>query len=193
MVSTIGPEYSLLREMPAMHGDIVKFRGRLALPFRKPVDITRIEKEFFLVPQPSNEMSDQKSGALDSSGGGEVDIVGITHLSFLLQQLQHYSAMSYFSVTLGTCLIRETLELCDMQLSYISGLEDANAGPRSDVSDSERDKRATGSCFTEYVRAAGPGVIVGVSYDEEESNKDRSTFVQKLFPLPLYFVAAVDN
>jgi hypothetical protein len=179
--------------MPAMHGDIVKFRGRLALPFRKPVDISRLEKEFFLVPQPSNEMSDPKSGLLDSRGGGEADIVGITHLSFLLRQLTHYSAMSYFSVTLGTCIIRETLELCDMQLSYIPGLEDTNAGPRSDVSDSVSGEGAIGSCFTEYVRAAGPGVIVGVSYDERENRKDRSTFLQKLFPLPLYFVAAVDG
>jgi hypothetical protein len=173
-----------------MHGDTVKFRGRLALPFRKPVDFSRMEKEFFLVPQSSNEMSDPKSGVLESSGGGEVDIVGITHLSFLLQQLTHYSAMSYFSVTLGTCIIRETLELCDMQLSYIPGLEDTHAGPRSD---SVSGKRGLGSCFTEYVRAAGPGVIVGVCYDEGESSTDRSTVLKRLFPLPLYFVAAIES
>lgn len=172
--------------MPKKDGEIVQFQGRLALPLRVPVDISRIEKEFVLVPvddhhSPQSEFQEPTSDLANV----EAEIVGKTQYSHLLQRLMPFSATSFFSATLGTCIIPETLELCDMQLSY-----NFSAG-RSSPADRER---VADKYQTEYARVAGPGVIVGVSYVEEEKDKDRSglsTFLQKLLPEPLYFVAAI--
>ena len=70
MAATIGPDYSVWRDMPAETGQLAMFRGKAALPTHV-LGISSFEKAFFLRPAAGEAASGSgSSGGSGTSSGG---------------------------------------------------------------------------------------------------------------------------
>jgi hypothetical protein len=96
----------------------------------------------------------------------------------------------YFESCIGPSLVPLTDELCDMTISYLDP-DEIRFDPGKDIPRSawplprvQRPPFDQG--YVDYVRAAGPGVLVGMGYRTRSPDVGKSGV--PLVPSPLYFI-----
>lgn len=172
VAAAIGPEYSLWRDLPADAAHVSYWSGRAALPTHA-LGLSSFRKAFF---QPL--MSDPAEP--DTLFGRVIHPTPVANWG--------YPGPLYFRGAVGPAVVPATGELCDMVLQYLDPDELGLAGddiPRSAWPRPRRQRRPFDAGFTDYVRAAGPGVLVGMGYRTRAAGSG-----VPLVPSPLYFAMA---
>lgn len=175
IVTSIGLDYSIWRDLPADYTEIVYHTGKAALPL--PNLLGRFQKAYFLPPN------------LASTGDIEENdtVYGrVIHNSALRNRV--YPGPLYLKCTVGTATIPVLNDLCDMKIEYINPDElpfTSDDIPKSAWPRPREPPFPFNKGYTDYIRAAGPGVFVGVGFRTEEMDKG-------LWP-NLYFVMANAN
>lgn len=184
VAAAIGPDYSLWKDMPQDIKTIVYFDGKAGLPTHA-FGISSFTKAFFL--------------SLSSSSSPHEDVIygRVIHPNPLGNHI--YPGPLYFkSSTIGSppLLVPLTGELCDLTLSYLDpdqglGLYEFDKQvPRSSTWPRPRkNKRPFDQGYVDYVRVAGPGLLVGMGY-RTLSDTPLESGLYPLVPSPLYFVMA---
>ena len=169
------PSYSLWDDLPAEDSIMVRYRGRAALPIRL-LGQEYFEKALFCMPGEDKETP-------------HPNIYGrVLHGNVLKNRL--YPGPLYFKVAVGGSLVPILSDTCDMVLRYaLPPAEERELaalasdlgwiGPRDNPPPFNGD-------FTDYVRVVGPGVLVGLGYQEE--NPTVGSGLSRLLPRPLFFV-----
>ena len=101
----------------------------------------------------------------------------------------------YFESCIGPTIVPLTDELCDMTISYLDP-DELRFDPGKDIPRSawprpRKQKRPFDQGYVDYVRAAGPGVLVGMGY--RTRSLDVADSGVPLVPSPLYFVMVKTN
>jgi hypothetical protein len=179
IAAAIGPEYTLLRDMPADQYEIVTFRGRAALP-TGPFGLDTFAKAFFLRPP--------RKG--DADACAEDCVYGrVVHPFLLLNRV--WPGPMYFRCSMDAAVVPGTNELCDFTIEYLDP-EDLDLMPeeipRASWPGPKRQRAPFDEGFVDYVRLVGPGVVVGMGMRTHAAGSG-----VPVFPSPLYFVMAKDG
>jgi hypothetical protein len=176
----LGPEYSLWQDLPRTAAEITYFDGKAALPVHA-FNISRFSKAFFLatIPPQSNQEENEEEDILFGR------VIHPTPVGNYI-----YPGPMYFESCIGPALVPLTSELCDMTISYLDP-EELRFDPGRDIPRSawprpRVQRRPFDQGYIDYVRAAGPGVLVGMGY--RTRSKDEGSSGVPLVPSPLYFV-----
>jgi hypothetical protein len=167
------PSYSIWNDLPGEDSSLVRYRGRAALPIRL-LGQEYFEKAFFSMPGEDKETP-------------HPNIYGRVFHGNVLKN-RGYPGPLYFKAAVGGSLVPMLSDTCDMVLSYALPEEEEGelaalasdlgwVGPRKNPPPFDGD-------FTDYVRVVGPGVLVGLRYQEETP---AATGLSRLFPRPLFF------
>jgi hypothetical protein len=146
-------EYSF-GDLPNSQDDIIYYKGKAALNL--PI-IRRFRKAFWISPKSSSSSNREICGRVFTGGP-----LG----SYL------YPGPLYFKADITTEFVPITRDVCDAVLHYDRDDFDIKELPlREEVLSWPRPRGASllfGQGFTDYVRLAGPGVIVGLGYRTKE-------------------------
>ena len=97
-----------------------------------------------------------------------------------------YPGPMYFRSVVGPSVVPITSELCDMTIAYLDP-EELNLNPedipRSAWPRPRKQRRPFNGGYVDYVRAAGPSVLVGLGYRTREPGSG-----VPMVPSPLYFI-----
>lgn len=184
MAAALGPEYSLWQDLPRTKAEISYFDGKAALPVHA-LGISRFTKAFFLANpvKPSNEQ-----GVLEEEEDEEEVLFGrVIHPTPLGNWI--YPGPMYFESCIGPTIVPRTAELCDMTISYLDP-DELRFDPGKDIPRSvwprPRVQRLPfNHGYVDYIRAAGPGVLVGMGYRTKSVDGESGV---PLVPSPLYFI-----
>lgn len=173
IAAAIGPEYSLWRDLPQDIATIVYFEGKSALPTHA-LGISSFTKAFFLGSergQRANEFEEHLFGR-------------VIHPTPIANRV--WPGPMYFRSSVGTSLVPILGELCDLTIAYLDpdelklNLEDI---PRSAWPLPRHQLRPFDGGYIDYVRTAGPSVLVGLGYRTREAGSGLP-----MVPSPLYFI-----
>jgi len=169
--STSMLEYSF-GDLPNSPDGIVYYKGKAALNL--PI-IRRFRKAFWISPKGSSSSNREICGRVFTGGP-----IG-SHL---------YPGPLYFKADITTEFVPITRDVCDAVLHYDRDDFDIKELPlREEALSWPRPRGASllfGQGFTDYVRLAGPGVIVGLGYRTKE--KEGGGLLPGSRANPLYFV-----
>lgn len=180
-MAALGPDYTVWRDLPADYTQIVYHSGKAALPVHT-LGISKFQKAFFL-----RANIDPDVQAIGSSPGEDEEVFGrVIHPTPIANYI--YPGPMYFKASIGTAPIPGLGELCDMVIRYEDpeGLPFRNEDiPRSSWPKPKRQIKPFDLGYTDYVRAVGPGVFVGVGFRTRAQGDG-------LWPL-LYFAMAKER
>jgi hypothetical protein len=174
VAAALGPEYSLWRDLPEDSSQVVYYAGKAALPTHA-FGVSSFRKAFFCA-----------RGRGDASGDDAL-FGRVLHATPVGNRL--YPGPLYFRATIGAALVPALgAELCDAVLEYEEHEELGLAPgelPKAGWPRPRLNPRPFDAGFTNYVRAAGPGVLVGLGYRTRAAGSGIP-----LVPSPLYFAMA---
>ncbi len=181
IAAALGPEYSLWQDLPRTTAEISYFDGKAALPVHA-FGISKFSKAFFLSPTSSKQQPEEEEESEEALFGR------VIHPNPIGNRV--YPGPMYFECCIGPTLVPLTNELSDMTISYVDP-EEIRFDPGKDIPRSawplpRVQKRPFDQGYVDFVRAAGPGVLVGMGY--RTRSKDISNSGVPLVPSPLYFI-----
>ena len=168
LASSKVPSYSIWEDMPKEEGSIAVFKGRTVLPLRL-FGLDGFDKGLFL-------RSENVYGR-------------VFHGNVIGNRI--YPGPLYFKAQVGSAFVPLISDTCDLVLSYeldtdalgdISSVASAYGWPAPRASN----PGPFNNRFTDYIRVVGPGVFVGLGYQEDQPLADGNKLMN-VFPRPLFF------
>jgi hypothetical protein len=163
------PSYSIWEDMPNDEGRIAVFRGRAVLPL-KLFGLDGFEKGLFV-------RSEHVYGR-------------VFHGNVIKNRI--YPGPLYFRAQVGSAFVPLISDTCDLVLSYELETESlADIGSVASGYGWPAPKAVSpvpfNNRFTDYIRVVGPGVFVGLGYQEEGHPLTDGNKLMHVFPRPLFF------
>ena len=193
VAAVMGPDYSLWRDMPGEIGTIVYFSGKAALPTNL-LGVANFKKAFFLTSDSASRHNDGEDDNEDEEEEEEPLFGRVIHPTPVGNWV--YPGPMYFKSSIGPSLVPLTEELCDMTIAY-KDPDRLRLNPDEDIPKSRwprprKQRRPFDLEYVDYVRAAGPGVLVGMGYRTGAAFPFEGSGVP-LVPSPLFFAMAKES